>query len=353
MAASREGPPDASRFRAALAELPPATFALVMATGIVSIDCELAGRGALAEALLWANVGFYVALWVLFVLRAALFPRRFAADLADHARGVGAFTVVAGTCVLGADLLLVRGAEPAAAALWVLGAVLWVLLTYGVLTTLTVRAEKPALTAGLNGGWLLPVVATQGLVVLGSGLVGRMGARVELGLFALLALWLGGGMLYFWIISLVFYRYTFFPMSPADLTPPYWINMGAAAITALGGALLGLQAAPSPLLSGMLPFVKGFTLLFWASATWWIPMLVLLGLWRHGLRRFPLRYHPLYWGAVFPLGMYAACTWRVAELLEVPSLVLLPRAFLWIALGAWALTFAGLLGHLARILRPA
>src|SRR5687768_18076949 len=32
-----------------------------------------------------------------------------------------------------------------------------------------------------------------------------------------LVLWLGGGMLYIWIISLIFYRYTFFPMSPSDL----------------------------------------------------------------------------------------------------------------------------------------
>ena len=32
-------------------------------------------------------------------------------------------------------------------------------------------------------------------------------------------------------------------------------------------------------------------------------MLLILGIWRHVIRRFPLRYDPLYWGAVFPLGM--------------------------------------------------
>jgi tellurite resistance protein TehA-like permease len=160
-------------------------------------------------------------------------------------------------------------------------------------------------------------------------------------------------MLYFWIISLIFYRYTFFPMSPADLTPPYWINMGAAAITTLSGALLGRLAPRSPLLAELLPFVKGFTVFFWASATWWIPMLVLLGLWRHGLRRFPLTYNPLYWGAVFPLGMYTVCTFRMAELLPLAPLFSVARLFVWVALGAWALTFVGLLRGLGRLLRPA
>ena len=67
-------------------------------------------------------------------------------------------------------------------------------------------------------------------------------------LFFGLAFWLGGGMLYIWIISLIFYRYTFFPFSPSDLTPPYWINMGAMAISTLAGTLLVANAAASPLL---------------------------------------------------------------------------------------------------------
>src|SRR5687768_18465669 len=89
-----------------------------------------------------------------------------------------------------------------------------------------------------------------------------------------LVLWLGGGMLYIWIISLIFYRYTFFPMSPSDLAPPYWINMGAVAISTLAGVSLIGAAAQAPLLADLLPFLKGLTLLFWATATWWIPMLV-------------------------------------------------------------------------------
>src|SRR5215211_6435053 len=60
-----------------------------------------------------------------------------------------------------------------------------------------------------------------------------------------------------------------------------------------------VSADHSPLLAELLPFLKGMTLLFWATATWWIPVLVILGIWRHLIRRFPFRYDPLYWGAVF------------------------------------------------------
>jgi hypothetical protein len=33
-----------------------------------------------------------------------------------------------------------------------------------------------------------------------------------------------------WIVTLIFFRYTFVHMAPEDLTPPYWINMGAVAM---------------------------------------------------------------------------------------------------------------------------
>ena len=32
------------------------------------------------------------------------------------------------------------------------------------------------------------------------------------------------------------------------------------------------------------------------------------------LYRFPIRYDPLYWGAVFPLGMYTVATWQMARI---------------------------------------
>jgi hypothetical protein len=76
----------------------------------------------------------------------------------------------------------------------------------------------------------------------------------------------------------------FFPFSPRDLLPPYWINRGAVAISTLAGALLATAAERSALLAPMGPFILGLTVIFWATATWWIPMLLVLGVWRHRVR---------------------------------------------------------------------
>jgi tellurite resistance protein TehA-like permease len=111
-----------------------------------------------------------------------------------------------------------------------------------------------------------------------------------------------------------------------------------------------IRSAPaSPLLQSMLPFLKGFAVFYWATATWWIPMLAILAIWRHALKRFPLVYDPLYWGAVFPLAMYTTSTFQLANAIDAPYLIAIPRRFLFVALAAWALTFVGLVARLVSL----
>jgi tellurite resistance protein TehA-like permease len=151
-----------------------------------------------------------------------------------------------------------------------------------------------------------------------------------------------GCMLYVLLITLIFYRFTFVNITTASLTPPYWINMGAVAITTLAGARLIIAAPSWSFLSDVMPFLKGFTLFFWAAGTWWIPLLFILGFWRHVYKRFPLRYDPQYWGMVFPLGMYTVCTFQFSRAIDFPPLMIIPHVFVYLALVAWVLAFAGL-----------
>jgi tellurite resistance protein TehA-like permease len=333
---------------AGLAGMHPAYFALVMATGIVSIACALWDLPVIADVLFACNLAFYPAIWALTIARVLRHRDRVAADLLHHGRSVGFFTAVAATCVLGSQCLVVGHAPRAALALWFAGIALWAILTYAIFTILIVKQDKPALADGINGGWLVAVVAAQSVSVLGAQLAPGLGDDAPAALFFCLAMWLGGGMLYLWIISLIFYRYAFFTMSPSDLAPPYWINMGAAAISTLAGAMLVAAAPHSPVLQQVLPFVRGFTLFWWATATWWIPMLVILGVWRHGYRKFPLRYDPLYWGAVFPLGMYTVATLRLSQAVDAPFLATISHGFIYVALVAWTITALGMAWHLLR-----
>ena len=335
-------------FARAAADLFPGYFALVMATGIISIACFLLEMRTISLVLLVINVIAYAVLCVLLLVRLLFFFSRVKTDIQDHVKGPGFFTVVAGTCVLGSAFLIVVDRYYPALVLWLAGIALWIVIMYTFFTAVTVRENKPSIETGLNGGWLLAVVATQSISVLGTLLVSRLVDYREPILFFTLCMFLVGCMLYLLLITLIFYRFTFVNVTMAAMTPPYWINMGAVAITTLAGARLIIAAPDWSLLNDVTPFLKGFTVFFWAAATWWIPLLFALGFWRHVYKRFPLKYDPQYWGMVFPFGMYTVCTFQLSNAIGFPPLLVIPRFFVYLALAGWLAVSVGLLSSLLR-----
>lgn len=329
--------------------LSPANFAIVMATGILGVAAHQQGYAGLDRALLAVAAAAWLLILGLHARRLARHRAEMLADLRSHQRAPGFLTCVAGTSVL-ASLWLVLGlGADVSQLLGALAAALWVAVTYGVLLALTLQREKPPLADSLSGSWLLLVVATQSVAVVAVLLAGGLAQPARLLLnFVALAMWLCGGMLYVWVISLIFYRYVFFRMQAQDIGPTWWINMGAMAISALAGALLVANTPGAPFLSGLLPVLRGGTLLYWAVGTWWIPLLAGLAAWRYLRARYPLRYDVGYWGVVFPLGMYSAATHQMAQALGLAFLAPLARGGFYLAAAAWVLTALGLAAQLLR-----
>ncbi len=327
----------------ALAKLPSGSFAIVMATGIVSIASEMIGMRLIAEVLFRLNIVIFLILWILLLARIVLHPNLLFSELGEFSQGSEYLTIVAGTCILGNQFLLLDRALVPAITLLSLGTLLWVILIYGAFTLCTTRAGKPPFEKEINGAWLLFVVGTQSVSVL-SGMVGsEVSNSNNLLLFFSLSTFLVGCMLYVLIITPIFYRFIFYDLKPDDLSHTYWINMGAAAITTFAGVELITNAPDHPFLNGTLQFVAGFTLFFWANSTWWIPFLVLLGIWRFILHRQKLFYDLQYWSVVFPLGMYTTCTFSLSKVMKLSFLIVIPRFFIYLALLSWAILFAALL----------
>ena len=156
-----------------------------------------------------------------------------------------------------------------------------------------------------------------------------------------------GVVLYLVVMATEFLRWTFRRLDPNEIDPPAWIAAGAMAITVLAGSNLLIASPKAHSLARLVQFLDGFVILAWATATFWLPLLVALGAWRHIIRRVPLRYDPAFWAIVFPIGMYGAATFRMLDAIQLGQLGWLPQATLVAALVTWTSTFGGLLHHIA------
>ena len=321
-------------------------FSVVMATGALSIAFHLLGLESISFLLLYINIAAYLILWALTILRLVKFFPRFVQDITSHENGPGFFTLVAGTCVFGSQLIILTDNYLLARYLWGLGIILWLIIMYVFFTAVTIRKDKPALSEGINGAWLIAAVATQSISILGTLLSSHVSQGKEIVLFATLCMFLLGCMLYLNIITLIFYRLTFLGLKSSALTPPYWINMGAVAITTLAGSTLLLHADEWQFLIELTPFLKGFTLFFWITGTWWIPLLFILMIWRHVYHRHPLTYDPQFWGMAFPLAMYTTSTFQLSKALHMPFLTAIPEVMIFIAGTVWVTVFLGMVHYL-------
>jgi tellurite resistance protein TehA-like permease len=333
------------RFAHAAEGLTPGYFALVMATGILSVGMELESVSVLSDALLGTCVVAFIALTLLTVGRVLRYPAHVVQDFTDPRRGFGFFTFVAGTNVLGVRLGL-AGWFAATAVLLALAGAAWLVLGYVVPWTAVLGRQERPVVASANGSWFVWVVASQSVAIAAATIEPvYASARRELAVLAVLS-WSVGVFLYAAVGALVALRLTLYQFGPEDQTPPYWVSMGALAITVLAGARI-VEMADAPMVRVTRELIAGLAVVFWAFATWLIPVLVAAGWWRHIRRRIPMRYDATLWSLVFPLGMYAVAGIYLGRADGLPLVEAIGRGELWAAFGVWLVLFVAMSRHVA------
>lgn len=335
------------RVATCIRDLHPSYFAFVMATGIVSTGAFLWRLSWLSLALLAiASCGF-VALTVALMIWLARHRSRVVAELQAPERVFGFFAISASCDVLGARFAE-AGHPGVTTGLACVAAMVWFALTYGVPASLLLARQRDSVLRDVDGTWQLWVVGTQSLSIDAAILLPVWPSQSGLLATAAVALWSIGLVLYLLLIALNWLRWLTVVITPATLSPPYWILMGAAMITVLAGSDILTLPATLPAASATASFVRGTCLVIWSFGTWLIPLLIVLGFWRHVLRQWPLRYEAALWTMVFPIGMYSVASLSFGKAAGIGFMQPLSRGMLWVAIVAWLLVGGAGLARLAR-----
>jgi tellurite resistance protein TehA-like permease len=216
-----------------------------------------------------------------------------------------------------------------AAVLLACGSLLWAVILVAVAVEHgRVGGRKP------RGEWLLTVVATEGLAILGA----RVAALEHVPALhaAATVLWIAGGLAYGVVGKLLVRRATEPDFGLGNITPDWWIIMGAPAIWCVAAvAVTGAHPAT---------IGAGAAVGAWIVAS--VMLIIIAAADALRARRLGVRFTPERWTMVFPLGMYCVASWGLGQALHANWLSELGRAWLAVAFTAWAAVAYGELRHL-------
>jgi tellurite resistance protein TehA-like permease len=269
-----------------------------------------------------------------------------AEDFHNPARGFGFFTFIAATNVLAAALAE-TGYRDVAAGLLVVSGVGWLVLGYVIPWTAVLGSRRRPMLDTANGTWFIWAVASQSVAVVAAALEPLLPTvRNELAILAVMA-WSIGLVLYAACAVFVMLRAMLYPFEPEQFDPPYWVAMGAVAISVVAGARV-VEMDSAPMVNVTRDLAAGTSVVLWCFATWLVPVLFAVGVWRHVVHRVPLRYEPTLWSLVFPLGMYAVAGMYLGEADQLPVVSWIGSHWFWVGLTAWVLTAGGMVHDVGR-----
>lgn len=290
-----------------------------MGTGIVSVGLDLDHYVTLSRIVLVITG----VVWVTIVVAIANRWRRDSAQLHRELRSPDALTAVAGTAVLGTRLILLDWTW-AGAAMLVLAAIVWLFLWRPVL------ASWVTPTTGVS---LMLVVSTASLAVLSAALGDRRHTD-----------WLVGVALALLILGLVLYAFVMANFDFRQLITglgDHWITGGALAISTLAAGQIALAHQAGALHETL----KLAAIVLWGLTMAWLGAL-LIG----EAARPRLGYHQRRWSTVFPVGMYAACSFLAGTAAGASAITDFARVWIWVAVAVWLAVSVGTARHVWEVL---
>lgn len=336
------------RIRSGARNLSPGYFSLIMATGIIGNSANASGLNSVSKIMFYINTGLFLILLVLILTRLIYYFSEVKADLRTFEKNPGFLTLVAASGVYGVEALKTTQGYTEAMILLMFALMLWLILMISFFILIVFTSEKPSIEKGLNGLWLLLVVSTQAVSILSSELSSFYPDHaVSLIHIALMSFLLGCG-LYLILIPLILYRLVFFTLPPSENDHSYWIDTGAAAISVVSGLTILDKISAAENLAEFLPFIKGMSLLFWVTGTWWIPMALTIEIWRYFFKKITVKYHPVQWSMIFVVGNYSLATTKTGLSSAIPALISTGKLFLYLSLFLWVLVFSGMIYSIIR-----
>jgi C4-dicarboxylate transporter/malic acid transport protein len=220
--------------------------------------------------------------------------------------------------------------------LWLVGSGGILIFAFVILSAFFHHDELKWESASL--GWLIPPVSALLVPVLGGSLAmqfaGTTWSAIDLiGSIVFLGI---GGILFIFVMTVVFARYIFHPLPPAHLSPTLWVGIAPTAIlTILAIKLVKplvafFQAAPE--VNAVLTFLSLPTAVaLWGFALFWLLLAFFVTLKVH--QKSPLPFALSWWAFVFPVGAFTVASGVLYQAVQMGF-------FLWVGLSA----LAGLIG---------
>ena len=126
----------------------------------------------------------------------------------------------------------------------------------------------------------------------------------------------------------------------------HWITGAALAISTLAAGRIMLAAKSLGVLGGAHTMLKDGSLVLWALTIAWLPVLLAAEVLRPRLR-----YDVRRWSTVFPVGMYAACSFIVGSAASAAAITDFARVWVWVGVVVWLVVFVAMLGRGVRLTR--